>query len=45
MVKDLRTDTEDTNPQNVLNGEIDLFLSASLAQEMIKLLSKDRLAP
>ena len=35
MVKDLRTDTEDTNPQNVLNGEIDLFLSASLAQKIL----------
>ena len=35
MVKDLRTDIEDTNPQNVLNGEIDLFLSASLSQKIL----------
>ena len=35
LVKDLRTDIEDTNPQNVLNGEIDLFLSASLSQKIL----------
>ena len=35
MVKDLRTNIEDTNPQNVLNGEIDLFLSASLSQKIL----------
>ena len=35
MVKDLRTDIEDTNPQNVLNGEIDSFLSASLSQKIL----------
>ena len=35
LVKDLRTEIEDTNPQNVLNGEIDLFLSASLSQKIL----------
>ena len=35
MVKDLRTEVEDTNPQNVLNGDIDIFLSASLSQKIL----------
>ena len=35
MVKDLRTDLEDSNPQNVLNGDIDSFLSASLSQKIL----------
>ena len=35
MVKDLRTEVEDTNPQNVLNGDIDSFLSASLSQKIL----------
>ena len=35
LVKDLRTNTEDTNPQNVLNGDIDSFLAASLSQKIL----------
>lgn len=31
MVKDLRTNAETTNTQGVLNGDIDMFLEASLA--------------
>ncbi len=34
MVKDLRTGAETSNTQGVLNGEIDLFLQASLAQRV-----------
>jgi peptide chain release factor 2 len=32
MVKDLRTGTESGNPQAVLDGDLDRFLEASLAQ-------------
>ena len=35
LVKDLRTNIEDTNPQNVLNGDIDSFLAASLSQKIL----------
>ena len=38
MIKDLRTNVETTNSQAVLDGDIDLFLEASLAH---KLQSKD----
>ena len=31
LVKDLRTEVEDTNPQNVLNGDLDFFLGAALS--------------
>lgn len=34
MVKDLRTQVETGNPQAVLDGELDLFLEASLAQRV-----------
>ena len=34
MVKDLRTGTESTNPTNVLDGDIDAFLEASLAHRV-----------
>lgn len=36
MIKDLRTATETTNSQAVLDGDIDLFLEAALAARMIK---------
>ena len=32
MVKDLRTGVESGNPQAVLDGDLDTFLEASLAQ-------------
>jgi peptide chain release factor 2 len=32
MVKDLRTGTESGNPQAVLDGDLDRFLEAALAQ-------------
>lgn len=32
MVKDLRTQVESPSPQNVLDGELDMFLSAALSQ-------------
>jgi peptide chain release factor 2 len=31
-VKDLRTGTQSTNPQEVLDGELDPFIEAALAQ-------------
>ena len=34
MVKDLRTGTQSSDPQGVLDGDIDPFLEASLAQRM-----------
>jgi peptide chain release factor 2 len=34
MVKDLRTGTQSSDPQGVLDGDIDTFLEASLAQRM-----------
>ena len=34
MVKDLRTQTESSDPDAVLNGDLDAFLSASLAQKV-----------
>ncbi len=34
MVKDLRTQTESSDPDAVLNGDLDKFLSASLAQKV-----------
>jgi len=36
MVKDLRTNVETSQTQDVLNGDIDMFLSASLAQKIQK---------
>jgi peptide chain release factor 2 len=35
LVKDLRTEVEDTNPQNVLNGDLDLFLGAALSKKVL----------
>ena len=35
LVKDLRTDVEDTNPQNVLDGDIDSFLGAALSKKIL----------
>ena len=35
LVKDLRTEAEDTNPQNVLNGDLDLFLGAALSKKVL----------
>ena len=35
LVKDLRTDVEDTNPQNVLNGDLDIFLGAALSKKVL----------
>ena len=35
LVKDLRTDVEDTNPQNVLNGDLDFFLGAALSKKVL----------
>ena len=35
LVKDLRTDVEDTNPQNVLDGGIDSFLGAALSKKIL----------
>ena len=35
MVKDLRTGVEKGNAQGVLDGDIDAFLEASLAQRII----------
>jgi peptide chain release factor 2 len=34
MIKDLRTGTENTNSQAVLDGDIDLFLETSLAHRL-----------
>ncbi len=34
LVKDLRTGTESTNPSNVLDGDLDGFMEASLAQRV-----------
>ncbi|KAB0269546.1 peptide chain release factor 2 [Microvirga brassicacearum] len=34
MVKDLRTGAQSTSPQDVLDGDIDLFIEASLAQRV-----------
>ena len=34
MVKDLRTGVESTNPPAVLDGDLDLFISAALAQRV-----------
>jgi peptide chain release factor 2 len=34
LVKDLRTGTENTSPQNVLDGDLDDFMEASLAQRI-----------
>ncbi len=34
LVKDLRTGTESTNPTNVLDGDLDGFMEASLAQRV-----------
>lgn len=36
MVKDLRTNAETTQSQDVLNGDLDMFLSASLAHKVQK---------
>jgi peptide chain release factor 2 len=35
MVKDLRTNVESPDPDRVLDGDIDAFLTASLAQRVI----------
>ncbi len=34
LVKDLRTNVESTTPQNVLDGDLDVFMEASLAQRV-----------
>ena len=34
MIKDLRTDAETADVKGVLDGDIDLFLSAALAQKI-----------
>ncbi len=34
LVKDLRTGTENTSPQNVLDGDLDAFMEAALAQRV-----------
>ncbi|MEP3437925.1 MAG: peptide chain release factor 2 [Hoeflea sp.] len=34
LVKDLRTGTESTNPQGVLDGDLDAFMEAALAQRV-----------
>ncbi len=34
MVKDLRTGVEAGNPQGVLDGDLDRFLEAALAQKL-----------
>tara|TARA_B100001146_G_C16174899_1_gene431869 strand:+ start:40 stop:291 length:252 start_codon:yes stop_codon:yes gene_type:complete len=34
LVKDLRTELENTNPQEVLDGNIDSFLSVALSQKV-----------
>lgn len=34
LVKDLRTGTENTNPQAVLDGDLDIFIEAALAQRI-----------
>ncbi|EJF88893.1 peptide chain release factor 2 [Bartonella tamiae Th307] len=34
LVKDLRTGVESTDPQNVLNGDLDRFMEASLSQRI-----------
>ena len=34
MVKDLRTEVETSNTQNVLDGELDDFMAAALAQRV-----------
>lgn len=34
LVKDLRTGVESTNPQSVLDGEIDIFISAALSSRI-----------
>ena len=34
LVKDLRTGLESTSPQDVLDGDLDAFMEASLAQRI-----------
>ena len=34
MVKDLRTDVETSEPAGVLDGDLDAFMGAALAQRM-----------
>jgi peptide chain release factor 2 len=34
LIKDLRTGTESTSPQNVLDGDLDAFMEAALAQRV-----------
>jgi peptide chain release factor 2 len=34
LVKDLRTNVENTNPDAVLDGDLDAFMAASLAQRI-----------
>jgi peptide chain release factor 2 len=34
MVKDLRTGTQSTSPHDVLDGDLDPFMEASLAQRV-----------
>ena len=34
LVKDLRTNVESTNPDNVLDGNIDKFIEAALANRI-----------
>jgi peptide chain release factor 2 len=34
MIKDLRTGTENTNSQAVLDGDLDLFLESSLSHRL-----------
>ncbi|WP_152023182.1 peptide chain release factor 2 [Bartonella bovis] len=36
LVKDLRTGIENTDPQTVLNGNLDMFIEAALAQRIYK---------
>ncbi|WP_102830499.1 peptide chain release factor 2 [Bartonella bovis] len=36
LVKDLRTGVENTDPQTVLNGNLDMFIEAALAQRIYK---------
>jgi peptide chain release factor 2 len=35
LVKDLRTDAQSTDPQRVLDGDIDRFMEAALAQRVV----------
>jgi peptide chain release factor 2 len=35
LVKDLRTGTQSTNPAAVLDGDIDAFIDAALAQRIL----------